>query len=99
MALKSTCCLLVGFQLSVPQCWLYLSGVEALKRKPPVLRPSPTVLSLAGYLAAAAASALTAVWLMPSEGKAAATCAGLRMINFVRSAVHGLGRMLGSQPM
>src|SRR5215207_5222322 len=75
MGRKEICWFAVAFQSKRAQCWLSLTGVEALKRKPAVLsrRPgwlSPTVKSLAGYLAAAAASAAVASgFTPPSSGK------------------------------
>src|SRR3712207_9339582 len=41
MPRKFTCWLFVMFQSNLAQCWLYLSGVGELKRKPAVLSSRP----------------------------------------------------------
>src|SRR3989442_8498202 len=61
-------CLLLMIQSILATCEFRLTGLRALKRNPPVFRPSPCVLSFAGYLFMASARTATAAGLIPTTG-------------------------------
>src|SRR5262249_28092656 len=87
-------CLLLMFQSMRATLEFRCTGVGALKRKPAVLSSwlallSPTVKSLATYLAEGQATAVKAAGLMPSDGKMGANCAVVRVVTV--AAVPQLG--------
>src|SRR5438094_10366240 len=86
-------------------CELRFTGTGALNLKPAVFRPSPMVKSLAGYLAAAAASAETATGFMPTKGKMLLSWAvvsvwieGVTVVPHVPAAVPGGHALYLSSP-
>src|SRR2546426_10529111 len=73
-------CLLLTIQSILAPCEFRLTGLRALKRNPPVFRPSPCVLSFAGYLFIASARTATAAGLIPTTGHTLLlSCVGVKV--------------------
>src|SRR5437879_3165861 len=82
--------LLLTIQSILATCEFRLTGLEALKRNPPVFRPSPCVLSLAGYLCAASDKTATAAGLIPTAGHTLLlSCAGVNATTWTGPQIAG----------
>ncbi len=94
----NACCLSVRLKSNLPACEFLSTGIGALKRKPAVLNWSPMLKSLAGYLAAAAASALIAAGLTPEFGNSALIWAGVSVLRLADDDVQADGATGGKHP-